>query len=180
MLLFRAIALHRSVSARSTRSTSALFFHTSRSRFRSAAVVSHQEKSTGRANLNVIDFFDPALSTTPHHYTFQAGSSGYAKAGKKDLLSPQEDAIYSSIQVGDDAYFKRPEALGVADGVGGWRSHTGTLYTDDKKATCTVHLIRISLKRRQSCAVLPQIDALRPAGAGAHQDQSAPCSRPAR
>ncbi|ORY94064.1 phosphatase 2C-like domain-containing protein [Syncephalastrum racemosum] len=151
MLLFRAIALHRSVSARSIRCTSAFYFHTSRSRFRSAAVVSHQEKSTGRANLNVIDFFDPALSTTPHHYTFQAGSSGYAKAGKKDLLSPQEDAIYSSIQVGDDAYFKRPEALGVADGVGGWRSHTGAnpaLYSRKLMHYAQLELERIKTNQR--------------------------------
>ncbi|KAF7726462.1 hypothetical protein EC973_008697 [Apophysomyces ossiformis] len=98
-------------------------FHTPTS-CRSAAAVSQQEKA--RSNLNVIDFFDPALPSTPHlSYTLKHGASGFAKPGKTDLSSPQDNTIYSSAQIGDDAYFKRPDALGVADGVGGWRTQAG-------------------------------------------------------
>ncbi|KAG0175504.1 hypothetical protein DFQ28_000073 [Apophysomyces sp. BC1034] len=98
-------------------------FHTS-TRFRSAAAISQQEKA--RSNLSVIDFFDPSLPSTPQlYYTLKHGASGFAKAGKTDLTSPQDDNIYSSAQIGDDAYFKRQDALGVADGVGGWRTQAG-------------------------------------------------------
>jgi len=37
-------------------------------------------------------------------------------------LSPTDDSLYLAHQVGEDAYFIRPDALGVADGVGGWAS----------------------------------------------------------
>ena len=38
-------------------------------------------------------------------------------------LPPTDDSLYFAHQVGEDAYFIRPDALGVADGVGGWASH---------------------------------------------------------
>jgi hypothetical protein len=89
---------------------------------RSVAAVSPQERP--RTNLNVIDFFHPSLSSTLFHYTLNLGVSGYPKSGKP--IEPPDDLnIYSSVQVGDDAYFKRQDSLGVADGVGGWRSHKG-------------------------------------------------------
>jgi hypothetical protein len=93
---------------------------------RSAAAISTQEKP--RTNLNVIDFFHPSLSSTLFHYTLNLGVSGYAKAGKPAEQTDDLN-IYSSVQVGDDAYFKRQDALGVADGVGGWRSHKGINYS---------------------------------------------------
>lgn len=37
-------------------------------------------------------------------------------------LRPTDDSLYLAHQVGEDAYFIRPDALGVADGVGGWAS----------------------------------------------------------
>lgn len=89
---------------------------------RSVAAISPQEKP--RTNLNVIDFFHPSLSSTLFHYTLNLGVSGYPKAGKP-VEQIDDLNIYSSVQVGDDAYFKRQDALGVADGVGGWRSHKG-------------------------------------------------------
>ncbi|KAI5116079.1 hypothetical protein M0805_009289 [Coniferiporia weirii] len=36
------------------------------------------------------------------------------------------DALDGAVQVGEDAYFVREDALGVADGVGGWGSRTGS------------------------------------------------------
>ncbi|CAO3669239.1 unnamed protein product [Rhizopus stolonifer] len=75
-----------------------------------------------RNNLNVIDFYHPSLSHNAHRYTLQMGVSGYPK---KDKVVETQEGIYSSVQVGDDAYFKRHDALGVADGVGGWRTHAG-------------------------------------------------------
>ncbi|KAI9305723.1 phosphatase 2C-like domain-containing protein [Cunninghamella echinulata] len=91
--------------------------------YSAAAISQQQQQEKQRSNLNVIDFFDPDLSIPPHHYTLKCGVSGYAKAGKQ--VDPQEHNIYTSVQVGDDSYFQRNDALGVADGVGGWRSHTG-------------------------------------------------------
>ncbi|KAI9331238.1 phosphatase 2C-like domain-containing protein [Zopfochytrium polystomum] len=49
--------------------------------------------------------------------------SGQAAAPKNRIISkldPAEEAKYLSAQVGEDSYFSRPEAVGVADGVGGW------------------------------------------------------------
>ncbi|SAM01089.1 hypothetical protein [Absidia glauca] len=87
----------------------------------SAAAISQNEKA--RSNLNMIDFFDPDLATsTPHSYTLKYGVSGHAKAGKvlaTDDDWSQDPGIYTSVQVGDDAYFVRSDSLGVSDGVGG-------------------------------------------------------------
>ncbi|KAI9008464.1 phosphatase 2C-like domain-containing protein [Phycomyces nitens] len=93
---------------------------------RSEAVLSRQEKIP--SNLSMIDFFDPALSTTPRPFTLHHGVSGYAKRGKSinsTITTEQDESAYSSLQFGDDAYFKRHDALGVADGVGGWRNRKG-------------------------------------------------------
>lgn len=77
-----------------------------------------------RSNLNVIDFFHPSLSSNSIRYSLNLGVSGYPKRGKV-TEQPEDHTVYSSVQVGDDAYFKRHDALGVADGVGGWRTHKG-------------------------------------------------------
>jgi hypothetical protein len=94
------------------------------------------DNNNNNNNLNVIDFFHPSLTSTPFHYTLNLGVSGHPKKGKI-LETQQDEVIYSSIQVGDDAYFKRHDALGVADGVGGWRTHTG------KYNSCLLLLIYI-------------------------------------
>ncbi|CAO3598193.1 unnamed protein product [Absidia cylindrospora] len=97
--------------------------------YSSAAALSQQQEKS-RTHLNMIDFFDPdlanaaAASRPKHNYTLKYGVSGYAKAGKV-VDYPQDDNIYTSTQVGDDAYFLRSDSLGVSDGVGGWRTHTG-------------------------------------------------------
>ncbi|KAI8059868.1 phosphatase 2C-like domain-containing protein [Gongronella butleri] len=89
----------------------------------SAAAISQQEKL--RTNLALIDFFDPDLSRPPLHFTLSCGIAGFPKAGKPVDEHDSDASIYTSYQIGDDAYFQRKDALGVADGVGGWRSHTG-------------------------------------------------------
>ncbi|KAI9496170.1 phosphatase 2C-like domain-containing protein [Zychaea mexicana] len=133
--------------------TSTALFHTARQCRRSAAVISQQEKLAARSNLNVIDFFDPALASQPPYFTLKHGAAGYAKSDKKPTTSPQEDAIYSSIQIGDDAYFKRHDALGVADGVGGWRKHAGAnpaLYARKLMHYAQLELDRIDNNKRPS------------------------------
>ncbi|ORX58235.1 protein serine/threonine phosphatase 2C [Hesseltinella vesiculosa] len=113
----------------------------------SAAAISQQEK---QRQLPVIDFFDPELSRPPHHYLLHCGVAGFPKADKI-IDMPNDDNIYTSKQVGDDAYFQRNDALGVADGVGGWRSHTGAnpaLYSRKLMHYAQVELDRIKTNVR--------------------------------
>ncbi|KAF9959137.1 hypothetical protein BGZ72_010266 [Mortierella alpina] len=71
-------------------------------------------------------FFDQPFQQTRHNYVFAHGASGFAKhPGKAPTLTPEEDRAYLSVQVGEDSYFRRHDALGVADGVGGWSGTTG-------------------------------------------------------
>ncbi|KAI1320382.1 hypothetical protein EDD11_001184 [Mortierella claussenii] len=71
-------------------------------------------------------FFDQPFQNTRHNYVFAHGASGFAKnPGKQPTLTPEEDRAYLSVQVGEDSYFRRHDALGVADGVGGWSGTTG-------------------------------------------------------
>ena len=56
-------------------------------------------------------------------YIFAHGAAGFAKR-RRALMSAADDPSYFSMQIGEDAYFHRYDALGVADGVGGW---SGTL-----------------------------------------------------
>ena len=51
-------------------------------------------------------------------FKFEVGVSAAPKKIQKTLHDPNE----LSVQVGEDAYFYRKDALGVADGVGGWCS----------------------------------------------------------
>ncbi|KAI8336650.1 phosphatase 2C-like domain-containing protein [Chlamydoabsidia padenii] len=81
-----------------------------------------QEKA--RSHLTMVDFFDPAIHSPAPNYTLKYGVSGYAKAGKA-LDETGQEGIYTSVQVGDDAYFLRNDSMGVSDGVGGWRTHKG-------------------------------------------------------
>ncbi|KAI8393380.1 phosphatase 2C-like domain-containing protein [Radiomyces spectabilis] len=120
-MLYHAFITQRRLVYRSwTRCTTV---HLSQCRYQSSAATIQQEKT--RSNLNVIDFYHASLSSSPHHYAFKLGVSGYPKKGKVIEPITQDDAIYTSVQVGDDAYFQRRDALGVADGVGGWRKHAG-------------------------------------------------------
>ncbi|KAG0202647.1 hypothetical protein BGX28_004907 [Mortierella sp. GBA30] len=71
-------------------------------------------------------FFDQPFQNTRHNYVFAHGASGFAKhPSKAATLTQEEDRAYFSVQVGEDSYFRRHDALGVADGVGGWSGTTG-------------------------------------------------------
>ncbi|KAI9320410.1 phosphatase 2C-like domain-containing protein [Dichotomocladium elegans] len=104
-----------------------------------------------RTHLNVINFFDPALAPAPPYFSLKHGAAGYPKSDKAIMSTPKEDAIYTSIQIGDDAYFRRRDALGVADGVGGWRKHAGAnpgLYARKLMHYSQLELDRIACNKR--------------------------------
>ncbi|KAI9497538.1 phosphatase 2C-like domain-containing protein [Zychaea mexicana] len=79
---------------------------------------------------NQLPFFDFFAATKPKpSYLFASGATGFAKRGRPqhnhyDPTAPS-DSYYQSVQVGEDAYFVRSDALGVADGVGGWAGTLG-------------------------------------------------------
>jgi hypothetical protein len=77
------------------------------------------------SHLSIVDYFDPAYVPHKPAYIFNHAASGFAKQGRTLCVSPEESNQYFSVQVGEDSYFKRYNALGVADGVGGWRNHLG-------------------------------------------------------
>ncbi|KAF9931396.1 hypothetical protein FBU30_010325 [Linnemannia zychae] len=82
--------------------------------------------SSSNQGLTPASFFDQPFQNTRHNYVFAHGASGYAKnPNKGPVLTPEEDSAYFSVQVGEDSYFRRHDALGVADGVGGWSGTTG-------------------------------------------------------
>ncbi|CDS07785.1 hypothetical protein LRAMOSA01734 [Lichtheimia ramosa] len=113
-MLLRHVCLQQRVFfLASCRRSGATSFNTWR---RTIGILSHQHQD--RSHLNVINFFDPALAPAPPYYTLNHGASGFAKSDKAPTSTPEEDALYTSVQVGDDAYFLRRDALGVADGVG--------------------------------------------------------------
>ncbi|CAO3656787.1 unnamed protein product [Mucor hiemalis] len=79
----------------------------------------HHHKS-----LPLLDFFSKAYAKPIPSYIFAHGASGFAK-NRHRYTTPDNKAIdknenYYSTQIGEDAYFRRSDALGVADGVGGW------------------------------------------------------------
>ncbi|OCH84857.1 hypothetical protein OBBRIDRAFT_785629 [Obba rivulosa] len=49
-----------------------------------------------------------------------AGRDGHGKFGATDKRADHPEALERAVQVGEDAYFARDNAMGVADGVGGW------------------------------------------------------------
>jgi hypothetical protein len=57
----------------------------------------------------------PSDNSSEHHYTKPITSA----------TSPINDD-YTSVQVGEDAYYSRYDSFGIADGVGGWASVGGS------------------------------------------------------
>ncbi|KAH0580280.1 hypothetical protein H2248_001794 [Termitomyces sp. 'cryptogamus'] len=57
------------------------------------------------------------------HYRLDVGAYGIPKRPHRPL-QPPSDPLHLAVQVGEDAYFIRGNALGVADGVGGWSKLT--------------------------------------------------------
>jgi hypothetical protein len=93
-----------------------------------------------------LSFFNQPFQSTRHNFVFAHGASGFAKnPGKAPTLTPEEDRAYFSVQVGEDAYFRRHDALGVADGVGGWCGTTGKLHAERKSAPRNLYLFGSSV-----------------------------------
>ncbi|KAI8975581.1 phosphatase 2C-like domain-containing protein [Mycotypha africana] len=77
---------------------------------------------------SLIDFFAKTYAKQAPSYIFCHAASGFAKQRRTTAyLTPEQRHIlqqqqkhYLSVQIGDDAYFRRSDAIGVADGVGGW------------------------------------------------------------
>ncbi|KAH8554507.1 phosphatase 2C-like domain-containing protein [Umbelopsis sp. PMI_123] len=67
-------------------------------------------------HLSIVDYFDPAYVPHKPAYIFNHAASGFAKQGRTVCIAPEDSACYFSVQVGEDSYFKRYNALGVADG----------------------------------------------------------------
>ncbi|KAF9086746.1 hypothetical protein BGX23_008620 [Mortierella sp. AD031] len=87
---------------------------------------SSNNNNSNQGGQNTASFFDQPFQNTRHNYVFAHGASGFAKnPNKGQTLTPEEDQAYFSVQVGEDSYFRRHDALGVADGVGGWSGTTG-------------------------------------------------------
>ncbi|KAI8971785.1 phosphatase 2C-like domain-containing protein [Mycotypha africana] len=86
-----------------------------------------------------------------------AATTGTSVDSAEDVTD--DHRIYSSFQIGDDAYFKRNDALGVADGVGGWRTHKGAnpaLYSRKLMHYAQIELDRIKTNvRPQQLQVKP-------------------------
>ncbi|CAE6490895.1 unnamed protein product [Rhizoctonia solani] len=58
--------------------------------------------------------------TEPVPWSFECGAYGIPK---KPRRKQDAEDLSMAVQVGEDSYFVRPDALGVADGVGGWAHH---------------------------------------------------------
>ncbi|KAI9475796.1 MAG: phosphatase 2C-like domain-containing protein [Benjaminiella poitrasii] len=72
-------------------------------------------------SLPLLDFFSKAYSKPAPSYIFAHGASGFAKRQRYTTPdSVKNGPHYYSTQIGEDAYFRRSDAIGIADGVGGW------------------------------------------------------------
>ncbi|KAI8800281.1 phosphatase 2C-like domain-containing protein [Cladochytrium replicatum] len=70
---------------------------------------------------SLFELFEKTIPRPRRNFRFNFGASGVPKNGSLAV----SDSKYLSVQVGEDAYFTRPDALGVADGVGGWAGTKG-------------------------------------------------------
>ncbi|KAG8698699.1 hypothetical protein FRC11_014208, partial [Ceratobasidium sp. 423] len=62
---------------------------------------------------------EPEPEPEPVPWSFECGAYGIPKKPRKQ----DAEDLSMAVQVGEDSYFVRPDALGVADGVGGWAHH---------------------------------------------------------
>ncbi|CAE6481190.1 unnamed protein product [Rhizoctonia solani] len=63
---------------------------------------------------------EPEPEPEPVPWSFECGAYGIPKKAKRKTT---DEDLTMAVQVGEDSYFVRPDALGVADGVGGWAHH---------------------------------------------------------
>lgn len=75
------------------------------------------------------------MSISKKSYVFDVGAA--AKPKSTDLpIIPKPEPPYTSIQVGEDAFFSRNDSMGVADGVGGWSEVKGSLSNSTSDSLC--------------------------------------------
>lgn len=96
-------------------------------------LISYQPKS-----LPLYDFFADSNVQPKPSYLFSHGASGFAKRRNYAIKESTND--YYSSQIGEDAYFCRADALGVADGVGGWANTKGIFSRNLPAIPCVTRL----------------------------------------
>ncbi|KAI8639769.1 phosphatase 2C-like domain-containing protein [Parasitella parasitica] len=102
------------------------FFSCSAAKNQSNALAVQREPPPHHKSLPLLNFFSKSYAKAVPSYIFAHGASGFAKRQRyttPDLIKNRNEHYYS-IQIGEDAYFRRSDALGVADGVGGWQGVT--------------------------------------------------------
>lgn len=79
-------------------------------------------------SLPLFDFF--AQTKPQQSYKLGHGAAGFAKKRSNTETSVITSSSWSSesAQVGEDAYFRRSDAIGVADGIGGWQQTAGKKF----------------------------------------------------
>ncbi|CAO3645705.1 unnamed protein product [Cunninghamella blakesleeana] len=85
--------------------------------------LNHPSSSSILQTLPLYDFF--STKQMKPNYTLSHAASGFAKQRNrkkhpKKYYLPQQLPHFFSEQMGEDAFFRRSDAIGVADGVGGW------------------------------------------------------------
>lgn len=76
-----------------------------------------------RSSLPLFDFF--AQTKPTRSYILGHGASGFSKRRQLNHIPINTTPLSVSAQVGEDAYFRRSDAIGVADGIGGWSTTAG-------------------------------------------------------
>lgn len=84
--------------------------------------------------LPLYDFF--AETKPKPSYLLSHGASGFAKRRDQATDAVQQDDFV--VQVGEDAYFRRADALGVSDGVGGWSGTPGESTNPENMPFCNI------------------------------------------
>ncbi|KAK4511637.1 Protein OS-9 [Mucor velutinosus] len=85
--------------------------------------------TTNNNNNKSLPLFDFFAQTKPQQsYKLGHGAAGFAKKRSNTETSVITSSSWSSesAQVGEDAYFRRSDAIGVADGIGGWQQTAGS------------------------------------------------------
>ncbi len=114
---FSTCSVHPSASTRSLKTASPAF------------QLPEQQQLVHHKSLPLLDFFSKSYAKPIPSYTFTHGASGFAK-NRHRYTTPDNKILnnnenYYSIQTGEDAYFRRSDSLGIADGVGGFADTAG-------------------------------------------------------
>lgn len=84
-------------------------------------------------SLPLFDFF--AQTKAKKSFVLGHGAAGFAKKRYTPVHTSISHSSVSS-QVGEDAYFRRSDAIGVADGIGGWSETAGKKFFSKICVTC--------------------------------------------